>query len=315
MLAYRTHFCAGLTLAVLALSGLSGLSGCASKNDSGAPSDAGAGGDTWVDIDAGSGPGLWASTALPAFDDATTQHVLQVFQKGQKLGNRTSTFAKVGDSITSSQSYMVDLGDGDYTLGAFAALKPEIDVFNSVMFDDNSNTFNHESLCGQSGMTTKDALAVPSPVILELDNLRPAYAVVMYGTDDMDIMDARTFEANMNKLVDYLEAEGVVSAISTIPRRLEIPNGDQMVAAFNAAIRDVATTRHLPLIDFYAATINLPNNGISDDDVHPSVETGADGGSLSCDFTPTGLKFGYNNRNLLTLQVLDRFRHITGAAK
>ena len=88
-----------------------------------------------------------------------------------------------------------------------------------------------------------------------------------------------------------------------------------MVAQFNAVIKGVASARHLPLMDFYLATINLPHNGISDDDVHPNVEMGADGGSMSCDFTPPGLQFGYNNRNLLTLQVFDRFRHITGTAK
>ena len=77
----------------------------------------------------------------------------------------------------------------------------------------------------------------------------------------------------------------------------------------NDVIRAVASARQSPLVDLYAALDPLPSHGVSNDLVHPSVEP-VDGGTWSADFTPSGLSYGFEVRNLTALQMLDRLRNL-----
>ena len=61
-----------------------------------------------------------------------------------------------------------------------------------------------------------------------------------------------------------------------------------------------AAARHLPLIDYHAALAGVPSEGISDDNVHPSVFVEG-GDTRAAVFTPAGLRYGYNVRNLTLL--------------
>ncbi len=71
----------------------------------------------------------------------------------------------------------------------------------------------------------------------------------------------------------------------------------------DAAVRALAAVHRVALIDYGAAMAALPNDGLSEDGVHPSVcPEGAGSLSANC------LRYGYNLRNLLTLQALDQLR-------
>ena len=58
------------------------------------------------------------------------------------------------------------------------------------------------------------------------------------------------------------------------------------------------------LIDYWAAMRDLPNHGLEQDLVHPSVYLGH--GSVT--FTAAGLRTGYTVRNFLTLRMLAKVR-------
>ena len=240
---------------------------------------------------------------LPAFDSATDAHVRSVISIGVSRGNRPNVFAKIGDSITESASFLSDIGFGWYTLGNHADVLPAIQRFTSVTLSDGSNSFNRASVCAVAGWTTGDALAggTSSPLMRELEALRPMFAIVMYGTNDMDRSDLTTYTANMNTIVDTIEARGTVAILSTIPPRTDSASRASLVTDYNTAVRSIARTRHLPLIDYYVAMSPLPAQGISNDGIHPSLYLDQ-GGTL----TDTALRYGYNVRNLTALQMLLR---------
>src|SRR5687767_13584443 len=74
---------------------------CAPRRDDGPPPDSEA-----------------LSESLPEFDRETDAHVREVAAAGRARGNRADVVAKIGDSITESQSFLQDCGMGWYDLGA-----------------------------------------------------------------------------------------------------------------------------------------------------------------------------------------------------
>jgi hypothetical protein len=251
--------------------------------------------------------------ALPAWDAATVSHVREVRALGAAMGNRLSVFAKIGDSITESGSFLSDVGFGWGSVGAYAALSPAIQQFRSTALPSQDgqarNSFNRASVCATAGWTTDDALAGgnSSPLRRELAALRPAWAIVMYGTNDLDRSTVERFRVNLNAIVDIAEAGGTVVVLSTIPDRNDGAGPAAAALRFNEAIRGITATRHLPLLDYWAALQALPSHGVSTDRIHPSVYV-TGGSTEPAYFTAAGLQHGYNMRNLTAIQMLDRLR-------
>jgi hypothetical protein len=125
----------------------------------------------------------------------------------------------------------------------------------------------------------------------------------MFGTNDVRYgRSVWDFAADLWTIVDRLRARGVVPIVSTIPSTTDA-SSDERVPLFNLVIRGLAQGRQVPLVDFHLALDPLPAHGISSDGIHPSEASGG-----ACLLTATGLQFGYNMRNLVTLEALDRAR-------
>ena len=86
--------------------------------------------------------------------------------------------------------------------------------------------------------------------------------------------------------------------LSTVPDRAGFD-----VSGMNQIVRTTAQGYDIPLVDYWRALQGLPNNGLSDDGVHPSFAPGefAD----SSDFRLENLQYGYVIRNITVLQALD----------
>ncbi len=268
--------------------------------------------DVPVAVDAGTpdvGTLPESSPGLPAWDSATVAHVRDLRARGAAMGNRLGVFAKIGDSITESGSFLFDVGFGWVDLGAYATLGTTIQYFSATPLDGGVNSFNRSSVCATAGWTTDDALAGGSdaPLRRELDAIHPAWAIVMYGTNDVDRNTLAAFSANLNRIVDIIEAAGTVPALSTIPDRYDGSDREARAMQIDAAIRSIAAARHVPLIDYWAALQGLPMNGVSADGIHPTVYLSG-GSTASGDFTASGLQYGYNVRNLTALLMLQRMR-------
>lgn len=233
-----------------------------------------------------------------------------IYTVGQALGNRANVFSKVGDSISVSASFLGPVGEGRYQLGDYGFLQPVIDHFSSATAR-LGNSFQNRSLAAGEGWAAwaaldpqfaDAALCSPgeTPLACEYRLTRPAFALIMFGTNDVGYRSAAEFEYDLRRIIDVSELAGVVPILSTIPERPDVP---AQVARFNQIIASVAEARMTPLWDYHSALSGLPNSGLAWDNVHPSSppEWYAD----AADFRSHNLMYGYVIRNLTALQVLN----------
>ncbi len=230
-------------------------------------------------------------------------------------------FAKIGDSITESGSFLVDIGCNAYELGAHSALEPIVQYFRETTFTalsptwcgGNGNSFNRASTSAQAGWTTGTALATgacgESFFRCEIKATNAGYAYIMYGTNDLERSDTTTFRSNLSRIVSETISLGTVPILSTIPPRLDSAAMGALVAGYNQAVQEVGATYQIPVVNYWQALQNIGaanNYGMDGDGVHPEAYQG---GNASI-FTVEGLKSGYNVRNLTLLQMMEKMKRI-----
>jgi len=236
----------------------------------------------------------------------------RLFQLAQAMGNRIDVFSKVGDSITASPAFLAPFGAGQYNLRDLAHLQPVIDYYRTTPAREK-DSFQNPSLAAQVGWSTLKVISPgngaagicapdESPLECEYRVVRPAVALIMIGTNDVPTVPASAYQAQLRRIVQITLENGVVPILSTLP---PMPQGqrDYTVLEFNAIITRLAREYDLPLVDYHAALLTLPNRGMSDDGIHPSQVFGS--ANFSADFTPENLAYGMTMRNLTALQALD----------
>ncbi|MBI4953143.1 MAG: hypothetical protein HY908_14005 [Myxococcales bacterium] len=276
--------------------------------------------------------------AVLAFDAETRDHVRAVAARGAALGRKPRSFGLVGDSMTAAPYFLhgfaATAGEPVVHSAAVAARlrttvdgvpdRTIVDYFRGADVQLGIDAFGARR-AAKVGARTEWALSPPSqPTLSPLGNLvariSPSVVLVMYGTNDagtrfvaLDELTAR-FEQELLRIVDFVEAAGIVPVLSTLPRHTDdagrrdcSSEPDDMTdwrlavqtTAVSAAAARLACRRHLPLIDLRWALEGLPNHGIGEDGVHP---TNFAGGSAVLD--EHGLACGYNVRSYLALGML-----------
>jgi hypothetical protein len=276
--------------------------------------------------------------AVAPFDAATARHVKAVWARGRELGRNPRAFGLIGDSITASPKFMSPFGaPRSHGLAVPEAAAAELQGPAGSILDHYRGVNVHAGLdsfvaprAAKVGATSGWALPRgaerDAPAKLLVSRLSPAAVVVMYGSNDATVrfvaLDdlVRGFRERMTRLVDYLEGEGVVVVLSTVPRHMHDPArpdcdrrpGDLsnwriavQTSAVSAAAAELACERHLPLVDLRHAFDALLNHGIGADGVHPNAHPR---GAAILD--AEGLRCGYNVRNYVTLRALARLREV-----
>jgi hypothetical protein len=202
------------------------------------------------------------------------------------------------------------LAEDEPDLGPFEHLWPALVHFGG---GDAAGTdpFRRVSKAAWPGWSVANVLAggTQSPLEAELRALDPRFALVMFGTNDIERGDLPDFGRRMWRLLDRLAEGGVIPIVSTIPPRSDRPRVGADVARYNAVIRGLAQGRRVPLINLNRALSYLPGDGLTRDGVH--LDTFRREKHLAgCDFTEAALKFGYNTRNLLSLAALEGVRRV-----
>ncbi len=285
--------------------------------------------DDVLDVPAnGGGPDAGSSDRIvPAISDAMQARLQAVYASGRTAGNREGVFSKIGDSITATGSFLVDISCSVETLGAETNLEPTINFFRATTFPASwtsswcgvANAFSIDSVAAAEGWTTADVLspagnsACPAPysdaLQCELHLTRPSVALIMLGTNDLQaINDLTVYQANLTSIVTETLAAGVIPVLSSIPARLDSSDDGALVAAYNAAIATVAAAQQIPLWDYHLA-LSAPtmiHQGVGDDGVHPNIYNGEDGANFSIE----ALQYGYNQRNLTAVQVLAHIKAV-----
>ncbi|HYG97081.1 MAG TPA: SGNH/GDSL hydrolase family protein [Solirubrobacterales bacterium] len=260
---------------------------------------------------------------VPALGPAVTTHLEQVAERGERLGNDPAVFAKIGDSITASPSFLQALACRAPRLGTWSELRGTLEFFAATPVPPGSeealcpvsNSYSRLGIAAVGGWRAVDALSpresfpecqgLPA-VSCELRLLRPSVALIMFGTNDLEDFSAVEFRRHLAGVARRVAGAGTIPVISTIPPRRQ-PRFSSRVARFNAEIAALAENRALPLWNFWRQMTGpgVPDLGLSRDGVHPSSVCPP---CTAIDFRPAGLRYGYALRNLGALRVLDRLR-------
>ena len=281
---------------------------------------------------AASAPAVAELPIVPRIDAAMKARLRAVVARGQVLGNRATVFAKVGDSITAGSAFLAALDcDVRPVWGIYGRLQATVDHYRRTEVGGSSvpcepeTSFGRASLAAVPGWKVDDALAVPdgrphapcsegeSRLECEYRKLRPAVAIVMYGTNDLEMAeDPAHFRAELRELVQTSVERGVVPILSTIPPRLDRRRMGRRVAAYNTAIAQVARKAQVPLLNYWRSLQGprVIRFGLSEDGVHPEVFGRCAPDCHSLDFGRRGLRYGVNLRNLTALQALHKVRRV-----
>ena len=243
-----------------------------------------------------------------------TDESRRIYALGQAMGNRANVFAKVGDSITVSNHMLQPIGEGQYNLAQFSHLQVVIDHFSAEAVR-GGNAFTNISVAAGVGWNAAAVLqpefANPTqctvgaiPLVCEYENLHPAFALIMFGTNDVGYVPASTFRHNLERIVSISIDMGVVPVVSTIPPRLGYEDG---VLEFNQIIREIAQQYQIPFWDYgYPMSVYMQSS-LGFDGVHPSLPPL--GHDDVANFKADNLYYGYVIRNLSALYVLDALRN------
>jgi hypothetical protein len=232
---------------------------------------------------------------MPVVPAEVSGRVREIYARGQELGLNSKAFSKIGDCEATPTWFLGDFDQGVqyYSLGGYSNLDGVIANFQG--------SFGRQGLATYRGFTAASALTTlwadpkqcqkgETPIDCEVRLNKPAFALVMLGTNDVNYED--TFEANLRQILDTLIDHGVVPVLATKADNLE---GDH---AINAAIARVAYEYQLPVWNFWAAVQPLPDHGLQEDNSHLTW--------ASNHFDdPLRMQAAWPWRNLTALQVLD----------
>jgi len=241
-----------------------------------------------------------------------TDHARAIFERGQarETPRDAHMFSKVGDSMTASPYFLVPFGAGEYDLGEFADLEAVVSYFGAQVDDAGNTAFNRVNYANALGFSTAAALDTTwavadecepneTPLGCEYRVSNAAFALIMFGTNDVMAFDATLFDYFMRLVILDTIAADVVPVLYTMPIRPEAP---ELSAVFNQIILKIAADYDLPVINLVVALEPLPNGGVDlDDTLHLTYPEPP--GSVA-EFTEENLGAGYTVRNLVTLQAL-----------
>lgn len=223
-------------------------------------------------------------------------HMRVVYQHGLAIGRDERRFSKIGD-CQNVDTYFLSTFDkpGDYSLGAqYAYLQETIEHF--------AGSWSRHSLAVKGGMNVASVLSPlwadaehcekdETPLACEIRVHNPSIVIVSMETW-WGKQPAKTYEAYLRQVVEYILAQGVVPILATKADNLE---GDHSI---NAAIARVAYDYDVPLWNFWAAVQPLPNHGLSPDGFHLTF-------ARNFFDDPLRMQNAWPWRNLTALQSLD----------
>src|SRR5690349_7537200 len=286
----------------------------------------------------GSSAADWRDAPLvPKLSGKVRAATLATRRRGERLGNRSNVFAKVGDSLSQSAAFAQGLGCGRWKPGAHRKLRRTVRRFAARRLAGTStycgrvNSFSRDSVATSAGKIAGWALERPDsgipgcgrkpPLACEIRTIRPAYAVILFGTNDaafaaaLGVDPLPGFLSSMTRIIAASRSRGVVPIVSTIPPRPADPAVESLVERLNEGLVRLAASRGVPLVNLWRAVMSLPNSGIASDGIHLSVFGGPQCIRVcnpnTCaprcrpaNLTGEGLRYGYNERNLITLASL-----------
>lgn len=229
-----------------------------------------------------------------------------------------NVFMKVGASGTVSSSLLYCFARGPIDLDGRNELWTTINYFlegngNDFAGNGDLTPYDRPTYAAKVGRTAAWVMSGnPAPIDQEIDAIQPRFALINYGTNDMGmgytyLTAMPGFYDAFSGLVDKVIDQGIVPILTGLAPRNDSASADLWIETYNALVRGVAQSRQIPFIDLHLAINDLPSRGLSSDGLHTNVYRDS-GSSRPCVFTTDGLEYGYNVRNLITIEAFDRAR-------
>ncbi len=216
-----------------------------------------------------------------------SDHVLEIFQKGQALGRDPNRFSVIGDCQAVPFVFM-----GPFERGELAPSTEESYLWDAV--EHFPGSFVRWGMAVRGGFTAASLLtpmqADPhycksgeTPLTCEYRLQNPAFVFITLETW-LEPKTVDRYDGYLRKIMDYVIERGSVPILLTKADSSEMRNGTHV---FNPVIIQVAQDYDVPVVNFWRAAQYLENSGID-----PTRE----GFHLSHE--------GYNLKNILALRAL-----------
>lgn len=244
-------------------------------------------------------------------------HAREIFAAGVAQGHNPQVFTKVGNCMTASPDYLAPVTTGKYDLGQYSALQPTIDYYQAaVIREDNGaklDSFSNPSLAAASGFTAASPLdpiwsnpkfckSGETPLDCEYRVTNPSMALILFGTNDVQYLEADKFESYMRSITEQTIKASVLPVLITFP---PLPDRLDKTEQYNLIVARIATEYDVPLVNLWKALVDKPGYGVNPE--HFTKLTTPDDGCAVC-FNDTNLKSGITTENLVMLQSLDVLR-------
>ena len=240
-------------------------------------------------------------------------NAVAIYRRGIEQGRDPQHFIQIGDSNSASQAYLGLLGQGNYTLGSFAYLKPTVDFFAG----GGINSFSQKQQTAQSGNLTTTIIdpifADPrfcpgtAPLDCEINRTNPSIAIIYLGAADRQTIDHDTYYNAMRTIVDRLVANNVLPILTLMPTKAHPQRSELTGMEFNMIMLEIARQYDIPVINMWAAVRNLPENGMQNDLLHFTYS-----GNAFLNFAGDENLWGYTRWNLEVLKTLYALRQAAG---
>jgi hypothetical protein len=238
---------------------------------------------------------------VPSLDAATVKHV-ESLSDGP---GRKDVFAKVGDSISTYETFLQGFGCGPVDVGGLRSTvqffrERRLPAGESAGLCPRENSFSRKSLATRPGESSPWPMQA-GVLSQELRAIRPGWLLLMMGTNDARLgHTVGEYRRAMSAIIAATEAQGAVPILSTMPPRLDDPTLNWRVESYNGVVYRLARSQDLPLINLWRALQPLPNFGLLPDGVHLTS-----GDPRATDLSGAD-SYGANLRNLITLRTLKR---------
>jgi len=231
----------------------------------------------------------------PVVPDLLSQEVIDLYKKGQEMGNNPHAFSVIGDCDSTPSWFLGDFDRGllYYSLGGYSDLTDVISTFTGSFEHVNITVkrgFNTAAILSPLWADPKTCSPGESPLECEIQTNHPAFAFILLGTNDVYSLDS--FKRNMKAIINELEGHGIIPILATKADDLEGGN------RINAIISELAREYEIPLWNFWRAVQPLPDHGLQSDGAHLTWANNRFD-------DPTAMEKAWPWRNLTALQVLD----------
>jgi hypothetical protein len=216
-----------------------------------------------------------------------TPYMRAVYEASPQAGHSLNLFAAVGDCNSESQVYLQRVREGRFSFAGHEELRATVDFFSQSFRRDSLATyggFNSGSILNPDWGNPTWCQAAEGPFDCELRVSQGSIVFISLGTGDQYIW--RSSEANYRAMIEYALQHSILPVLVTKADSVESVQGGAEPDYVNGVLRRLAQEYQIPLLDFWLASRNLPNDGLQRDGFHLNED-------------------GINLHILVTLQTLD----------